>query len=192
MAKRETVKIGSARIDLSFFGVEVMDALKDLLVEELEPVAASMEARAKELCPVSSKEKNKPNTKRETILLPGQSNARSGGKQTRLRIPSASKRGYIYARDYQKTKARTTWKSHENRTPGRLRASVRASVHRRADGSAILLFLEAGNSEAYYAPYVELGTYKMSPKPFLRPAFNEYKQQAAQAMLKAVQRLERA
>lgn len=41
---------------------------------------------------------------------------------------------------------------------------------------------EAGLKDAFYAGFVEFGTVKMPAKPFLRPAYDENKEKAVQAM----------
>lgn len=40
----------------------------------------------------------------------------------------------------------------------------------------------AGLRDAYYASWVEFGTVKMAPQPYLRPAFDENKEKAVQAI----------
>ena len=179
MAKVKHIKGSGVSIDVSWLGPEVVEKFIELAVEELEPVAASMEARARELCPVGTHERFSPGATRPTAVG---------------RIKVNSKKGYINRRDYRNTRPVNMtalgdkWRS---RTPGRLRASVRSSVYVRRDGSAILLFLEAGDKDAFYASYVELGTYKMKPQPYLRPAFTEHLSRVNRAVWNALNRLER-
>lgn len=50
---------------------------------------------------------------------------------------------------------------------------------------------QAKNRDAYYFPFVEFGTAKMAAKPFMRPAFEATKEQAAEAIKdKLAQRVE--
>lgn len=43
-----------------------------------------------------------------------------------------------------------------------------------------------GLQDAFYARFVEFGTVKMGPRPFLRPAFDENKTKAVDAMVKRI------
>lgn len=52
---------------------------------------------------------------------------------------------------------------------------------------------QRGIKDAFYARFVEFGTVKASPKPFLRPAFDENKSKAVTAMAdKLKQRIDKA
>lgn len=81
------------------------------------------------------------------------------------------------------------------RKPGTLRKSIKTTVARRRDKTAVLGFAEAGNDDAYYAVFVEFGTQNgnrsMAPHPYLRPAFNENIGAIRTALDRAWQRLER-
>ena len=66
-------------------------------------------------------------------------------------------------------------KSWANRTPGTLRDSIKAYKSKFKNGGWIV---NAGDYNAYYASFVELGTKKMAPKPFLRPALHKNKKWA--------------
>ena len=181
MAKQKTIKAKGSNIHITFAGEDVLNAFRDLCVEELQTVADGMANTARELCPVSKKERLTPITSRPQKSLSTSRNMSKLGKK--------AKRSRIAVRDYQNVKTRTIGRKWESRTPGRLRSSIRSSVSVRNDGSAILLFLEAGNEDAFYAPFVELGTYKMNPHPFLRPAFNQHTQAFNRAVLRAFERL---
>lgn len=177
--RKERMVIGKATVDISWFGEEITQALHHALVEELTPVMSAMEADAKNLCPVSSKEKASPMHRYEKEKF----QRREGGRKYNLK--KTDKHGHKINVLGKKIK-RTTGKKWESRQPGRLRDSIRASVHMRHDRTAVIGFLEAGSEDAFYASYVELGTYKMNPKPFLRPAFNRHKRNAIEAARRAV------
>ena len=57
-----------------------------------------------------------------------------------------------------------TWKS---RSPGTLKRSIKAYKSKFKDGGWIVM---AGDSDAFYARFVELGTRKKGARPFLRSA----------------------
>lgn len=68
------------------------------------------------------------------------------------------------------TVSRTGKYPWQRREPGTLRDSIRAVPSRYEGGGYIVL---AGGYYAYYAPYVELGTKKMSAQSFLKPALHK-------------------
>lgn len=186
MAKGRTYTAASSYVQVEWGDEEgLSDSLLALLKEELTPIAAKMEAAAKANCPVSSREKAAPKTSRPKAV--GYDNE---GRRSFARVKTPySKRGYHWLRDYNNTRKRTVTKPYEDRKPGRLRDSIRSTAAARKDKTAFLLFLEAGDKDAYYAPFVEFGTSKMEARPFIRTAFNAYKAQAIAAIERAMVRL---
>lgn len=194
MAKHSQMRFnGGTRINITHYGDEIMEMTRNTIRDYLAPVFADMEADAKNLCPVGEKAKATPMYRRRKIYLTDATTGkmmkkpRRGRRQTVERIRTwGSRRGYIYKRDYKNTVERRIGKKWESREPGRLRDSIKSAVHIRKDNTAVIGFLEAGGEDAFYAGFVEMGTYKMSPRPFLRPAFNRNKAAAVAAISKAV------
>ena len=63
------------------------------------------------------------------------------------------------------------WRNVPVRT-GRLRSSIQVAIDARRMGPIVKLW-----ADAPYASYVELGTFKMAERPFLRPAVEENSEQ---------------
>lgn len=63
---------------------------------------------------------------------------------------------------------------------GNLRASIQAAVNERELYGLVGVDKETlaskTGTKTYYAPFVEFGTYKMKPRPYLRPALGRLKQ----------------
>jgi len=60
---------------------------------------------------------------------------------------------------------------------GRLKGSITTHAGETEDGNRHEVCV---GTNVEYAPYVEFGTRKMNPKPYLRPAFDETKESAVQ------------
>lgn len=71
---------------------------------------------------------------------------------------------------------------------GHLRDSIRGSLTPKGYGYTVESNREylMEKAKRYYAPYVELGTGKMSAQPFLRPAHDKMRQPFEQGLSKAV------
>lgn len=153
MKKKRLARGKGIYADFTWLGDELKERFRELVLEEIAPVARNMEATAKRECPVGTIERLSP----------------------------------LY--DRKRKKARTMGHKWESRQPGRLRDSIRSSVTIRKDRSAVLLFLEAGDHDAFYARFVEFGTARTSPHPFLRSAFNQHIPSFYQAILRSFERL---
>lgn len=189
---------GNVTVDLSWFGDELTDHLSDLIIEELTVVFHKMVRFARQLCPVGTAEKTSPMYQRRSLTSWQRGSKRRMVKKYRHVSANQSKLGMLPKKkshfikyDYRRSARveRAIGKKWESRQPGRLRDSIRSTVAARRDKTAVLGFLEAGSTDAFYALFVEFGTYKMLPKPFLRPAFNAYKHEARVAVERACVRL---
>lgn len=69
------------------------------------------------------------------------------------------------------------------RRAGALRDSIR--MVRLKDDPKLNIRVYAGNTEVFYARWVEYGTVKMKAKPYLRPAFNQMKSLARNILSEA-------
>lgn len=176
--KKDVIAHGGFQIETEYLdGESLHQRLADILIEELTPVFSSMEEEAKRRCPVSGQ--------RESFGL-GQ--RKSGGsffgfKEKATRIKARLRTGRIVPVKF--TMLREKWRS---RSSGRLKSSITSTVVQRNDRTAVLGFLEAGNAEAFYARFVEFGTIKMAPRPFIRPAFYAHYSRAVEACNRAIGR----
>ena len=68
-----------------------------------------------------------------------------------------------------KTITTSSGKSWKSRKPGTLKRTIRARKSKFKNGGWIV---SAGSNDAFYAGFVELGTKRMSAKPYLRPALH--------------------
>lgn len=196
MAKKLRMRSGTVSIDVSHVAVEESNQrLIDLLIDELAPVFGKMEAMAKDLCPIGKKEKMSPMYRRKSITYFEQ--GADGKKKKKYRHIQAKpsklgnlprKKSYFIKYDYSTRISRVMGKKWESRQPGRLRDSIKTTVAPRKDKTAVLGFLEAGNDDAFYALFVEYGTYKRAATPFLRTAFNQYVLEAKKAVNRALYR----
>lgn len=175
---KSVIAHGGLKLESEFLdGAALMDRLAELLIEELTPVFNAMEEDAKRRVPVSGQ--------RESF---GWNPNKSGGsffgfkeKATRTRMSLRSWKKVPVKLTLLKSK----WRS---RSSGRLKSTISSSVVQRLDKTAVLGFLEAGSAEAFYARWVEFGTIKMAPRPFLRPAFYAHYSRAVTACNTAVER----
>ena len=71
------------------------------------------------------------------------------------------------------------------RQTGKLKSEIDIRSSKFADGGYIVQAQGPGNYTRYYASFVELGTHKMAPQPYLRPAINKW-QAIGHQMLKRV------
>lgn len=182
MAKRSTVRVGGGtQINITHYGDEVAKSIREAVKEGLVPVLTAMEAEARSLCPVGSREAKE---RKFSLMAWTGRNYKSHAKSKRRR------NWYIYPKKREREIKLHEPRRHESwmtRTPGRLRDSIRSAVHIRKDNAAVVGFLEAGSDDAFYARFVELGTHKMTPRPFLRPAFNRHKATAVVAINRAME-----
>lgn len=179
--KKDVIAHGGFQIETEYLDGEVLfQRLADILIEELTPVFSSMEEDAKRRCPVSGQSERF-----------GWSPRKSGGaffgfKEKATRVKARLRSGKF--KTITQTSLNERWRS---RSSGRLKSSISSTVVQRNDRTAVLGFLEAGNAEAFYARWVEFGTIKMAPRPFLRPAFYAHYSRAVDACNLAVYRWSR-
>jgi len=88
-----------------------------------------------------------------------------------------------------KAGAQVTLRAARARCPvqsGRLRESLHLKESKTKKPAQRRAYQVSHGKEEYYGVFVELGTSKMSPRPFLRPAVDEEKRGIAQAINQAV------
>ena len=197
MAKKFTQQIGSSRIRLDLYSEEICDAMQDNIRVNLVAVAKDMEAEAKALCPVGKVEKASPQYHKPSLTYWNYL-TRDGrldnkirkhyhhvaAKKSKLGMMPKKKSYFIkYDHSVESRVDRAVGKKWESREPGRLRKSIRASVYLMKERPGVILFLEAGDENSFYASFVEFGTYKMRPRPFLRQAFARHYGAARRAII---------
>ena len=150
--------------------------LEAAITEALEPIMRKMADRAKSLVQTGG---NSPGAVEEYTWK-----RKDGSVGTGTRFNPRDRRA-----PYQNGPHRGEF--YTSREPGRLKESIRHSVHTRNDRTAILGFLEAGDENTDYAFWEELGVPgvvggKREGHAFIRPAFNEFADEAVRAIEKAV------
>jgi HK97 gp10 family phage protein len=80
---------------------------------------------------------------------------------------------------------RKTGKGKKNRQPGYLKAHIGRWLKPEKDGS--LAGFVGPTQSAFYGRFVELGTSHSAAKPFMRPAFDAKKDEAAEVFAKKLQ-----
>lgn len=122
------------------------------------------------------------------------------GRKTSNRIAvKAMRKGGAIVRDKARSLAPVLKESVPHRRAGTLRKSIqsRTKVGKNGRTDAYIwvkgLSTKSGKSSAYnprdpfYWRYLEFGTSKMPARPFMRPAFQQSKEQAAQAIIDTLQ-----